>query len=203
LVSEALRRADDRLQHLDKFTYSPILGVHLFFESPIMDLPHLTLVDHGTQWLFNKGAVSSLAPMANSGGQHIHAVISAADEWMVLSEQEIAERVVRDMHSVLPASRGLRPVQVRAVKEKRATVALTPEAQAIRPSVTPRHIGMSGEGVRNLFLAGDWTDTGWPATMEGATRSGYAAARAILGENVVTPIADIPSGALARFLGLR
>jgi squalene-associated FAD-dependent desaturase len=196
LVSEALRQADQRLQHLGKYTFSSILGVHLFFAKEVMTLPHLTLVDHDTQWLFNKG-------VSDDGGQHIHAVISAADKWMSLSEEDIADRIVRDLHSALPASRGLQPVAVRAVREKRATVALTPEAQALRPSTSPHMIGLSGGGVRNLFLAGDWTDTGWPATMEGAARSGYAAAAAILDDDSLGPVADIPAGALARIIGLR
>jgi len=198
LVSESLRSADERLQNLAAFEFSPILGVHLYFDSPIMQLPYLTLVGHDTHWLFNKSDADEAGTM-----QHVHAVISAADEWMTLTEDEIAERVVRDIHSVLPASRGIHPVQVRAVKEKRATVSLTGAVEALRPPTMARHIGLGGGGVRNLFLAGDWVDTGWPATMEGATRSGYAAAAAILVDESRGPVADIPSGKLARLLGLR
>ncbi len=197
LASDALRRADARLQRLDAFEFSPILGVHLFFESRVMELPHLTLVGHDTQWLFNKGFD------AETGMQHLHAVISAADEWMPLTEEAIGERVLRDIHSVLPGSRGIEPKAIRAVKEKRATPSLTPEAHAMRPPAAPRMIGSSGAGVANLFLAGDWVDTGWPATMEGAVRSGYAAAAAMLEDDAAGPVADIPSGALARVLGLR
>lgn len=195
LVSDSLRRADHRLQQLASFSFSPILGVHLSFAQTVMELPHVTLVDHGTHWLFNKGHDAQ-------GIQHVHAVISAADEWMKLDEQAIADRVVRDIHSVLPGSRGVYPVQVRAVKEKRATVALTPHLHSIRPSVAPDMIGAVSGGVRNLFLAGDWTDTGWPATMEGATRSGYAAAAAALDDATLGPLADIPAGSLAKLLGL-
>jgi zeta-carotene desaturase len=197
LVSETLRKADGRLRGLDRLGVSPILGVHLWFDQVIMDLPHLILADHGVQWLFNKGP-------DDIGRQHIHAVISAADEWMTLSDDEILDRVLRDVHEALPQSVGLAPVQTRCIREKRATFAAVPGAEAYRPSATPHHA--RGPGIDNLYLAGDWCDTGWPATMEGAVRSGYAAAAA-LGESdgVETPgvVEDVPPAFLARRLEKR
>lgn len=195
LTSDALRRADARLQQLESFAYSPIVGVHLLFDQPVMDIPHLTLVDHDTQWLFNKG-------IDEGGHQHIHAVISAADHWIELSEDEIIASVLDDMHDALPGSRGLTPTQARSVKEKRATFAATPEAESIRPPAAPGYVGTGGGGVKNLYLAGDWCDTGWPATMEGAVRSGYMAAQAILGLNDLLA-EDVPASWPARLLGLK
>jgi zeta-carotene desaturase len=196
LVSGAMVRADRRLAALDEFTFSPILGVHLFFETPIMETPHLVLVDapEGVQWLFNKG----LRP---DGAKHVHAVISAADAWMDLDEGMIVDRVLRDVHAALPASRGLAPVEARAIKEKRATFAAVPGVDSLRPGAAAGFIGLGGGGIRNLFLAGDWCETGWPATMESAVRSGYAAAAAVTG----LPLAagEPPTGALARLMGLR
>jgi uncharacterized protein with NAD-binding domain and iron-sulfur cluster len=194
LVSDVMRRADSRLQTLDRLEVSPILGVHLWFDKPIMTLPHLVLVDAGVQWLFNKGE-------DERGRQHLHAVISGAHEWMTLAEDEIVRRVVADVHRALPGSIGLQPTQTRAVKEKRATFAATPGVEQFRPSAGPGTIGLGGGGIENLFLAGDWCDTGWPATMEGAVRSGYAAAAAITGGRGLVP--DVPAGMLARVLGLR
>ncbi len=191
LVSDTLRRADTRLAGLDRFGVSPILGVHLRFAEPVMDLPHLVLSGFGVQWLFNKGA-------DEAGRQHVHAVISAADAWMDLDQEQIVERVMGDLTRALPGSKGLRPVHARCIKEKRATIALVPGVEALRPPVAPAPA--RGAAVKNLFLAGDWTDTGWPATMEGAVRSGYAAAAAITGEGGV--VEDVPAGRLARFLGL-
>ena len=193
LTSDTLRTVDTRLQQLDLFEYSPILGVHLRFEQQIMDLPHVTLVDHATHWLFNKGVDAD-------GHQHLHAVISAAYDWMDLSEGQIVARVLSDVHDVFPSARGLQPINARSVKEKRATFAATPQAQQIRPSVAPGFTGTSGGGAKNLFLAGDWCDTGWPATMEGAVRSGYAAAGAVLACDLL--VADVPSSWLANWLGL-
>jgi len=200
LASDTLKQADHRLQSLDKFQVSPILGVHLWFDQIVMELPHLVVVEapHGVQWLFNKGVAGN-----ESAGdvkiQHVHAVISAADAWMDLSEEEIVKRVMEDVHHALPRAKGLQPIDARSIKEKRATFAPLPGVDAIRPGATAAYAG--GRGIENLFLAGDWCDTGWPATMEGAVRSGYAAAAAAVGGGGV--VEDVPAGLLARTLGLR
>ncbi|MHC4218568.1 MAG: hydroxysqualene dehydroxylase HpnE, partial [Planctomycetota bacterium] len=197
LVSPTLRKADARLRSLDQLQVSPILGAHLWFAQRVMDLPHLVLADHHVQWLFNKGPDPH-------GRQHLHAVISAADDWMELTEEEILRRVLRDIHRALPGAVGLEPVQARCIKEKRATFAVLPGVEALRPSPRPHHA--RGPGVDNLYLAGDWCDTGWPATMEGAVRSGYAAAAALAeNDGIPTPgvIEDVPPGALAAWLTKR
>jgi zeta-carotene desaturase len=204
ICSDTLRAADARLRSLGEISHSPILGVHLFFDQPVMRTPHLVLPGRPTQWLFSKGT-------DELGRHHVHAVISAAQEWMPLDEAAIGERVMRDVHWGIPSSVGIRPVAVRAVKEKRATFACTPGIDALRPHAAADSIR---GGVRNLLLAGDWCATGWPATMEGAARSGFLAARAALDavpgvpapEGAVTAIpaiADVPTAPLARMLGLR
>jgi len=193
IVGDAMRRADARLQRLREFEFSPILGVHLYFERAIMEIPHLVLVDTATHWLFNRG-------IDEAGGQWIHAVISAADAWMPVSEAEIVDRICADIDGAFPASAGARPLKARAVKEKRATFAATRAVQNLRPSTVPGTIGIAGGGIENLFLAGDWTDTGWPATMEGAVRSGYAAAAACCDHGGV--VEDIHTEWLARWLGV-
>jgi len=194
LASDTLKRADSRLQQLNRLHASPILGVHLWFDTEIMALAHLVVVGGGVQWLFNKGT-------DERGRQHVHAVVSAADEWMPLDEREIVERVMEDVHRVLPAAKGIAPAEARSVKEKRATFAAVPGVDQWRPRAAPGPIGLGGGGVRNLYLAGDWCDTGWPATMEGAVRSGYAAAEAVTGAPCT--VGDLPPGAVARLLGLK
>ena len=189
LVSGSLKAADHRLQQLDRIRPSPIIGVHLFFAARVLDVPHLVLPGRETQWFFDKGIVDGL--------HHVHAVISGADGWLPLPEDEIVRRVVTDLHWASPRSRGLAPVEARSVKEVRATFAVEPGIDAFRPRAAPDARG----GVRNLFLAGDWTATGWPATMEGACRSGYLAAAACTGKGGIVP--DIPVAPLARLLGLR
>lgn len=164
IVEPALQRMDGRFDAMRRIEHSPILGAHLFFDRPVMELPHATLVDRPTQWIFRK----------DDAGAQLHAVISAADDWMSLSEEEIGRRVMKDVRACFPAAEDAALARVRAVKEKRATFAPTPEVEARRVANT----GPSG-----VILAGDYTRTGWPATMEGATRSGCMAAAAALGES--------------------
>ncbi len=198
LVGQALRSADRRLQRLEEIQYSPILGVHLRFPRAVMQLPHMVLPGRGTQWVFNKSAHErgSIDP---DGTQHLHAVVSGAQDWMELDEAAIAARVLADLRWALPDARGVEPVSVRSVKEKRATFAVVPGVEALRPPAAADGFDRDG-GVRNLYLAGDWTRTGWPATMEGATRSGYLAAGAALGERLLVP--DLPPARLAAALGV-
>ncbi len=160
-LSQGTCADDDRIRALQDAEFSPILGVHLVFDRPVLDTPHAVLLDTGTQWIFRK----------DDAGRVLHAVVSAADEWVPLAEREIVRRVVDDIRLCFPASKHARVVTARAVKEKRATFAATPAFEQVRPEVT----GGSG-----LLLAGDYVQTGWPATMEGATRAGDLAARAIL-----------------------
>lgn len=191
VVTPACLESDERFRHLDEFTHSPILGVHMQFDRNVIgDLPHAVLVDRPTQWLFRK----------NVEGTSVHAVISSADDWISLNENDIGQRVLDDMRACLPAfQRGAGPMpaltSVRAVKEKLATFAPTPGVERFRPHAA----GSSG-----IILAGDYTDTGWPATMEGATRSGYRAAACVLGcheSHVVIPSQDV--AILPRLFGLR
>lgn len=200
LCSESLKSADRRLQRLDALRPSPILGVHLFFDRPVMSTPNLVLPGRAVHWLFNKGR-------DETGRQHVHAVISAADAWMPLDETEIGRRVMDDVRWALgSAGRASTsalvpdPVEVRSVKEKRATFALDPSSDSLRPGAAPDLVGLGG-GCRNLYLAGDWCRSGWPATMEGAVRSGYMAAQAITGQGGCVP--DLPMSRLSRWLGLR
>jgi zeta-carotene desaturase len=191
-VPPEARAGDARFERLDDFTHSPILGVHLTFDRPALPadgrtgapIPHAVLVDRPTQWVFRK----------DDHGRQLHAVVSAADAWLPLTEAQVGERVLADLHACLPASRDAKLLEVRAVKEKLATFAPTPGVEALRPGP----VGPSG-----IVLAGDYTHTGWPATMEGATRSGYAAAAAVLGrpasELLVPGLRVAP---LARALGL-
>lgn len=163
-VDPAIASRDARFDTMRALTHSPILGVHLVASRPILDAPHAVLVERPTQWLFRKGP-------APGGGQRLHAVVSAADEWVALREDEIASRIVEDIRACFPEAGAAELRDVRPVKEKRATFAATPEGERARPDTA---------GPSRLLLAGDYTRTGWPATMEGAVRSGYSAAAAAL-----------------------
>jgi squalene-associated FAD-dependent desaturase len=197
VIDPELVQSDARLRSLGGIEHSPILGVHLRGDGPLMHLPHAVLVEGATQWLFRK----------DDRGCAVHAVISAADEWMGLNEAEIGRRVVADLHAYFPESRGVPIASVRSVKEKRATFLCTPEVEALRPEgIDDRQSVEAGAGARRdgLILAGDYTRTGWPATMEGATRSGYTAAGGVLGVDPRSMlVADMVPAWGARLAGLR
>ncbi|MCB9843775.1 MAG: FAD-dependent oxidoreductase [Phycisphaeraceae bacterium] len=185
-VDGEIRQRDDRLRaaaaHL---THSPIIGVHLAFDRAVMETPHAVLVGRETQWLFRK----------DGAGTRIHAVISAADAWVSLPEDEIVDRVMRDIRACYPRAERASISEARAVKEKLATFGATTEFERVRPATT---------GDSELILAGDFVQTGWPATMEGAARSGYMAAAAALGmETDAMLVPPLRPRVVARMIGKR
>ena len=171
VAPEALLQADPRIARASHLRPSPILGVHLWYDRRVTDLPHFVLFDSPLQWVFNKGVDAA-------GRHHLHAVVSAADEWMSVPPERIVTRAEEELSTHLPAARSAIVVEARAMKERRATFRPAPGSDAFRPA--------AAGPVPNLFLAGDWCRTGWPATMEGAVRSGRLAAAAITGRDTAT-----------------
>jgi len=189
----------DGIRHIRS---SPITGVHFWFDHTVMTEPFLTLLDHTTQWVFNKtllyaGSQSAQAheitgdetaradsrlmdeagPDTGAGGQYLQLVISASYGLVQRSRQEIIDLCRRELADVLPATRDAHLCKATVIKEINATFSPAPGVDRWRPAqATP---------VKNFFLAGDWTRTGWPSTMEGAVRSGYLAAEALLAETGV------------------
>jgi len=149
---------------LAAFEYSPITSVHCWFDRPVMDVPHLTPLDMTTQWLFRREE--------SANGHYIQAVISASRELAALGKESIRDEVVAEIRTILPAAIDAAIVHCRVVTERSATFSIRPGVDAIRPSPTTP--------IGNLFLAGDYVQTSWPATMEGAVRSGLLAAEVIL-----------------------
>ncbi len=150
---------------------SPITGVHLWFDRAVMREPFLTLLDSTTQWVFNK---TQLYGGEEDGGQYLQLVISASYGLAARSRQEIIALCLAELREVLPATREATLVKGTVVKEMSATFSPAPGSDQWRPTQKSPLAG--------LFLAGDWTATGWPSTMEGAVRSGYLAAEAILSD---------------------
>jgi squalene-associated FAD-dependent desaturase len=150
------------LRHLEA---SPITSVHVWFDRPVLDLPHLVLVDCVGQWVFKRGEPTP-------GEHYLQVVVSAARQFRGLGHDEVQRRIVDELRALLPAAAPATVLRARVVTEHAATFSAVPGVDRWRPGQeTP---------IRNLFLAGDWTATGWPATMEGAVRSGYLAAEAML-----------------------
>ena len=154
---------------------SPITGVHLWFDRTVMSEPFLTLLDSTTQWVFNKTHLSrSEGAGGEDGGQYLQLVISASYSLASRSRQDIIALCLEELRAVLPATREALLVKGTVVKEMSATFSPAPGSDRWRP--------LQKSPLARLFLAGDWTTTGWPSTMEGAVRSGYLAAEAILSE---------------------
>ena len=150
------------------FTHSPITGIHLWFDRKITDLPHATLLDRTIQWMCYK-----------SEGRYLQLVVSASRSLETMPRADVIALAIRELAEFFPIVRDAKLEKAHVVKEIRATFSAAPNLESRRP--------ISRTSIPNLFLAGDWTRSGWPATMEGAVRSGYLAAEAITGKQFVLP----------------
>ena len=189
LLGDSLRSAWPALGSVEAIQPGAITTVHLWFDRPLCDVPHAVLVDRTSQWMFADGLVEDA-----EAGRHYQVVISASHALADCDPERILDCVRRDLEVVWPAARGLRLLHHRVITQPAAVFSVVPGLDQLRPrQATP---------LANLFLAGDWTATGWPATMEGAVRSGRLAVEAMLlalgrPERLLTP--DLPRGRLARW----
>ena len=179
-------------QQLGHFESSPITGIHLWFDREITPLPHAVLLDRTIQWMFQKSKFQD--PGYREGaGSYVELVVSASKSLVQKSREEILELALCELAEFFPSVKEAKVLKSAVIKEVYATYSILPGLDQYRPEAKtawPR-----------LFLAGDWTATGWPATMEGAVRSGYLAAEALT-EAAGTPqkflIADLPARGLMR-----
>ena len=194
-------------EKLTHFESSSITGIHLWFDRQISDLDHAVLLDRTIQWMFHKsrllqrsgslpaaerrekaahgasrgadfetasapqGQQNRRAGEAEPGGSYVELVVSASKNLIDKSRAEIVDLALNEVREFFPAARDANLVKSTVIKEVHATYSPRPGIDAYRPpqaTTWPR-----------VFLAGDWTATGWPATMEGAVRSGYLAATAL------------------------
>ena len=148
---------------------SPIVSIHLWFERDFMTCESLGVIGRRIQWVFNR---KKIAPGSETKtGGHVSTVISAAHAFVDTGNDDLARIALEDLRSVFGADMG-HAVHAVVIREKRGTFSCTPEVERIRPGPdTP---------IANLFIAGDWTDTGYPATIEGAIMSGLRCADRIL-----------------------
>jgi zeta-carotene desaturase len=140
--------------------HSPITGVHLWFDREVTALPHATLLGRTMQWMFNKDR-----------GRYLQLVVSASRDLTDIPRNEIVDIAMGDLRLYFPRVQEANLVKAHVVKEQRATFSAAPGTESLRLSAQ--------SGPANVVLAGDWTRSGWPATMEGAVRSGYLAAEAV------------------------
>ncbi len=175
LLPESVKQGDPALSNLDRIKVAPITGVHFWFDRKVMDEPFVTLLDTTTQWIFNKTALyadSKQKENEAASGQYLQLVISASYDLLQKPRQEIIDLCLAEVRQALPAARDSELVKATVIKEAAATFSPEPGVDRWRPN--------QQTSIPRLFLAGDWTATGWPATMEGAVRSGYLAAEAVL-----------------------
>ena len=156
---------------LDQLQTAPIVNVYLWYDRPVMEQDFVALVDSPLQWVFNK---SSIMGRSEAQGQYVTVSLSAAFDYVNQPKQAVQEMCMAAMADAFPKAKSARVTRSLVVKQEKATFRCLPGSERFRPPAqTP---------VQNLFLAGDWTDTGWPSTMEGAVRSGVTAAQAVLKE---------------------
>lgn len=155
------------------FAHSPIVSVHLWYDRPVLRTPFVGLLGTTTQWLFDRSTIvrDGKGDGAGDGGQCVSAVVSADRTLASWDVARIGARVADDVRRVLPAARPARLLHHVVVKEKQATIATTPAAMRRRPA--------AGTSIPNLVLAGDWTATGLPPTIESAVLSGHRAAELV------------------------
>ncbi len=173
---------------VDRIESAAITAVHLWFDREITPLPHAALVGRTSHWVFQR-------PQSDNSPHYYQILISASDRLGDLPRDQLHDRVLAELRSVWPEAESASLVHHRIVTERSAVFSVTPEGQGSRPQ--------GKTGLPNVYLAGDWTDTDWPATMEGAILSGYQAARGVLEDrhsSLPLPVKALPPSWLARCL---
>jgi squalene-associated FAD-dependent desaturase len=165
LMPEEVIRENPTFQQISLLEPSPITSIHFWFDQPICAYPHLVLIDCLSQWVFNRGEIVP-------GEHYLQVVVSASHEAKTLGREKLIEAIYSELLHILPEVAKAKLIRSKVITEHSATFSAFPGVDNIRsPQETP---------ISNLILSGDWTRTGWPATMEGAVRSGYLASEIIL-----------------------
>ncbi|HUC23794.1 MAG TPA: hydroxysqualene dehydroxylase HpnE [Streptosporangiaceae bacterium] len=161
----------------EQLGYSPIVNVHVIYDRQVMKLPFVAAVDSPVQWVFDKTRQSGL-----QAGQYLAVSLSAADEYVDMPVAALRQLFVPALEQLFPAAAGAGITDFFVTRERRATFRQAPGSGALRPG--------AATSVPGLVLAGAWTDTGWPDTMEGAVRSGHNAAQELTEQLTSLPSAD-------------
>ena len=178
------------------FGSSPITGIHLWFDREITPLEYAALLERTIQWMFQKSKILNSRRESGETGSYLELVVSSSKALVDKPRQEIIDLAMRELAEFFPAAREAKLTKATVVKEVHATFSPAPGSDAYRPS----HMSPWPR----LFLAGDWTATGWPSTMEGAVRSGYGAAEVLAaasGDPRKFLVADLPAKGLMRLFG--
>ena len=183
--------AEVLLSQTENQEHWPICSVHLWFDHEITELEHAVLLDREIHWMYNQSRLQT-----GRGGHYIELVVSATRAFAALNREEAIRQALEELGEFFPRVREAKLEKVALVKEVLATFGVPPGIDASRPSaVSPWP---------NCFLAGDWTRTGWPSTMESAARSGHLAAEALclnLGDPRAILEPDLKPEGLMRIFG--
>jgi zeta-carotene desaturase len=174
-----------------QFMHAPITTIHLWLDREVTEIEHAALLDTRIQWMFNKSRIRR----SDAGEHYYELVISASHAELKKTREEIVSSAIAELKSFFPAARAAKIVRAGVLKEARATFSVTPGLEVFRPEPDA-----CGDG---LYLAGDWTKTDWPSTMEGAARSGRIAAQRVARDaggtqQFLTP--ELPARGLMRML---
>ena len=184
---------------INQLEAAPISSVHLWYNRPLTDLPHAAFVDRLSQWMFHRSRLGTefqnteTYSDSSKKASYLQVVISNSREELQRGSDELIAAVDAELREVWPGDAKL--LRGRLVTEHRAVFSPLPDVDSLRPE--------QQSPISNLQLAGDWTRTGWPSTMEGAVRSGYLAARNILRQHGIgDPVLadDLPTSRLTRWL---
>jgi hydroxysqualene dehydroxylase len=162
MLDDELRKTD--FSYLAKLQSSAIVSINLWFDRPVTDRQFIGLIGTEIQWLFNKDAIS----LKSKKSHHLALVISAANQYVNRTRQQLVDLALRDLHTLIPQSLEAKLLHSTIVKERDATISHTVESDTLRPNAQT--------SIANFILAGDWTNTGLPATIESAVLSGKIAA---------------------------
>jgi uncharacterized protein with NAD-binding domain and iron-sulfur cluster len=149
---------------------APIVNVHVVYDRKVMDVPFAAAVDSPVQWVFDRTRISGMHARGDDG-QYLAISLSAADEYANMPVAELREKFVPALAELFPSARDANVTEFFVTREKRATFRGVPGTARLRPK--------AATSLPGLALAGSWTDTGWPDTMEGAVRSGLNAVIAL------------------------
>jgi zeta-carotene desaturase len=176
------------LEKMGRFVHSPFISILLWYDRQITHLDHAWLLDTTIQWFFHKSRIRGYAP---ERGSYVELVIAGSKIELPLSRAEILESALAELQRFFPDAVSARLLKSGILKEARATFSVTPGLDECRPQQKTE--------IPGLYLAGDWTRTDWPSTMEGAARSGRLAAGALLGDRRRFLAPELPPSGLMRW----
>ncbi len=188
-ILSSLPGSEDVVAAINHFIAAPITTIHLWYDRDVVDLDHAVLLDTRIQWIFNK---SRIRRWAADRGTYLELVISASWAELKQSREEILASALRELALLFPTVKSATLLKSGVLKEARATFSVAPGMDRFRPAQKTQWPG--------LYLAGDWTATEWPSTMEGAVRSGRLAAGSLMGDPKRYLAPELPASGLMPIL---